>query len=108
MIEDQARLSPAAAEKIALLREAQRRDKRIVLSPRDTKEALGVGDTHVRELLDRGELSSILDGKLRRIFAASVYDLLVRRVIASDPADGPPAKSPIGRFRKHQVEAAHG
>ncbi len=99
MIEDHEPLSPAAAAKIKALREAQRRDKRIVMSPADAEEALSCGPTHVRDLLDRGELSSILDGKLRRIFVASVYDLLVRRIIQSDPADGPPAKSPIGRFK---------
>jgi hypothetical protein len=109
MFEDSIPLSPAAAAKIAALREAQRRDKRIVMSPRDTGEALGdVSGTHVRDLLERGELSSVLNGKLRMIFAASVYDYLVRCIIASDPVDGPPAKSPIGRFRgrKTVTEAA--
>jgi len=105
MVEDQQPLSPAAAAKIKALREAQRRDKRIVMSSADVEEALRVGGTRVRELLENGELSSILDGKLRRIFADSVYNYLVRRIIESDPVDGPPAKSPIGRFKARKGTA---
>jgi hypothetical protein len=106
MLEDSVPLSAAAAAKIKVLRDAQRRDKRIVMSPRDAEEAGIGGGTYVRELLERGELSSVLDGKLRRILVASVYDYLVRRAIASDPVDGPPAKSAIGRFGRKVIEAA--
>jgi hypothetical protein len=106
MIEDTIPLSAAAEAKIKVIRAAERRDKRIVMSPRDAVEAGIGGSTHVRELLERGELSSLLDGKLRRILVASVYDYLVRRAIASDPVDGPPAKSAIGRFGRKVTEAA--
>jgi hypothetical protein len=99
MIEDDHPLSDAARAKIKALRVEQRRDNRIVMSPADAEAALGVKATRIRELIERGELSSLLDGKLRRIFVASVYDYLVRRIILSDPVDGPPAKSPIGRFK---------
>jgi hypothetical protein len=69
--------------------------------------ALGVKATRIAELMNRGELDTILDGKLRRIFVGSVYNYLVRRIITSDPVDGPPAKSPIGRFKaKAKGEAA--
>ena len=100
MIEDDQPLSPAARAKIKALREDQRRDRRMVMSPADAELALGVKGTRIAELMSRGELDSILDGKLRRIFVGSVYNYLVRRTIESDPVDGPPAKSPIGRFKK--------
>jgi hypothetical protein len=105
MLEDNQPLSDAARGKIKVLRGDQRRDNRIVMSPADAQAALGVKSTRIQDLMDRGELSSLLDGKLRRILVASVYDYLVRRVIETDPVDGPPAKSPIGRFKK-KVAAA--
>ena len=45
MIEDKERLSEAAAAKIKALREAQQRDRRIVMSSKDAEEALAVGGT---------------------------------------------------------------
>jgi hypothetical protein len=99
MLEDEQPLAAAARDKIKALREDQRRDRRIVMSPADAELALGVKATRIQELMSRGELDSILDGKLRRIFVGSVYNYLVRRIILSDPVDGPPAKSPIGRFK---------
>jgi hypothetical protein len=99
MIEDEHRLSAEAAAKIRTLREAQRRDPRIVMSTSATSAAIDQGPTRVRELQEKGELSSIVDGKLRRIFVASVYDYLVRRIIETDPVDGPPKKSSTGRFK---------
>ena len=99
MIEDEQPLSAAAREKIKALRQAQKLDRRMVMSPADAELALGVKATQIQELMKRGELDTILDGKLRRIFVGSVYNYLVRRIITSDPVDGSPAKSPIGRFK---------
>jgi hypothetical protein len=104
MIEDDQPLSAAAREKIKALRHEQRHDGRIVMSPLDAERALGVKSTRISELINRGELSSLVDGKLRRIFVGSVYDYIVRRIILSDPLDGPPAKSPIGRFKSKPKE----
>jgi hypothetical protein len=100
MLEDNQPLSEAARAKIKVLRDELRRDNRLVMSPADAETALGVKATRIADLMGRGELSSLLDGKLRRILVASVYDYLVRRIITSDPVDGPPAKSPIGRIKK--------
>jgi hypothetical protein len=99
MFEDRIQLSDQAAEKIRQLRQAQRNDPRIVVSTATAAIACDYGETKVRELTEVGEFSSIVDGKLRRIFMASVYDHLVRRIIATYPAGGPPLKSPAGRFK---------
>ena len=93
MIEHEQPISELAADKIKLIREAQRLDKRIVVSPGDAAIALGCGLTRITELLKRGELSSYLDGSLRRIFTASMYDRLVREVIKSYPIEGGEAKA---------------
>jgi hypothetical protein len=92
VIEHDQPISEGAAAKIKIIRQQQREDKRIVMPPADVSIALGVGDTRVRELLAKGEISSILDGKLRRVIVASVYDYLVRRAIESNPIDGTEAK----------------
>ena len=60
MIEDDQPLSPAARAKIKALREDQRRDRRMVMSPADAELALGVKGTRIAELMSRGELDSIL------------------------------------------------
>jgi hypothetical protein len=93
VIEHDQPISESAASKIKLIREAQRLDKRIVVSPGDAAIALSCGLTRITELLKRGELSSYLDGSLRRIFTASLYDRLVRQVIASNPIEGGEAKA---------------
>jgi hypothetical protein len=93
VIEDEAAISELAASKIKLIREAQRADKRIVVSPADAAIALSCGLTRITELLKRGELSSYLDGSLRRIFVASMYDRMVREVIKSHPIEGGEAKA---------------
>ena len=43
--------------------------------------------------MKRGELSSYLDGSLRRIFVASMYDRLVREVIKTNPIEGGEVKA---------------
>jgi hypothetical protein len=93
VIEHEQPISELAAEKIKLLREAQRLDKRIVVSSGDEAIALSCGLTRITELMKRGELSSYLDGSLRRIFTASMYDYLVRQVIKSNPIEGGEAKA---------------
>jgi hypothetical protein len=93
VIEHEQPISELAAEKIKLLRDAQRLDKRIVVSPVDAAIALSCGLTRIAELLRRGELSSYLDGSLRRIFTASLYDRLVREVIKSNPIEGGEVKA---------------
>jgi hypothetical protein len=93
VIEHEQPISELAADKIKLIREAQRLDKRIVVSPGDAAIALGCGLTRITELMKRGELSSYLDGSLRRIFVASMYDRLVREVIKTHPVEGGEAKA---------------
>jgi hypothetical protein len=80
-------VSPQAAERIKLLRAEQRVNKHIVLSPNDAAMALSLSLARIHELLTIGELSSILDGKLQRIFTASVFDYLVRRTIETYPVN---------------------
>jgi hypothetical protein len=93
LFEESQPLSDVARRNVAEIRKRQREDKRIVMAPADVEIALGVKATRVRDMLARGELSSILEGRLRRIFVASVYDHLVRAAIASHPAGGGEAKA---------------
>jgi hypothetical protein len=64
VIEHEQPISELAADKIKLIRESQRLDKQIVVSPGDAAIALGCGLTRITELLKRGELTSYWDGSL--------------------------------------------
>lgn len=108
MFEDRTPLPETAADKIRQLRASQKLDPRIVASTATIAQAFDMGETKVRALIEAGEISSIVDGKLRRIFVASVYDYLVRRVIETYPIDGPPAKSPAGRFKPRSKRTSAG
>jgi hypothetical protein len=85
-------LSPAARKAVAELRALQKQEDRIVVSPADAARMLSVSETCIREMLVRGEISSLLDGRLRRVIVASLFDHLVRKAIESYPLDGPVKK----------------
>jgi hypothetical protein len=95
MIEEGQNPSPELSAKIKLICAEQRAHKAVVMSPADAGAALGLGPTRIGELINSGELSTILDGKLRRVFTASVFDYLVRRAIETHPVDT--SSGPKGR-----------
>jgi hypothetical protein len=103
--EEGRQLSEAARAEIVALRERQQRDPRVAVAGRVAYQMLGTGATRQRELIEAGELASILDGASRRILVSSIYDYLVRRIVASYPLERPPAKARrfLGK-RLHELE----
>jgi excisionase family DNA binding protein len=89
-------LSDAARERVQYLRAAQRADGRVVVSPDEAARMLSVSGTCLREMLDRNEIGSFLDGRLRRVIVASLFDRLVRKAIESYPLNGAPKKFTAG------------
>jgi hypothetical protein len=94
--EDKLELSDAAREGAQYLRAEQRAVGRVVVSPDEAARMLSVSGTCMREMLDRGEIGSFLDGRLRKVIVASLFDRLVRKVIESYPLDGSVKKFTAG------------
>jgi len=67
---------------------------RVSVSRRIGCDMLGVGQTRLIELEKAGELISYFEGAERRILVSSIYALIIKRVLASHPEEGP---VPTGR-----------
>lgn len=81
-------LTPAASKAVTALRTQQAADSRVVVSPAVAAEMLDIRATKLRELVEYGELASLLDGRNRRIVVSSIYDRLVKIAIASNTSEG--------------------
>jgi hypothetical protein len=101
----EAEVSDAARAIIASIRAAQAQDDRALIPTRDAMKMLGCSERRLFDLIGSNELLSILEGGSRRIVAASLYDLVCRRAIASHPADGPAARIHDGSSRLRKVKA---
>jgi hypothetical protein len=70
---------------------------------------LGCKDRRTRQLMDEGEIDSVLEGASRRGTIASVYRLIRKRIIASHPAGEPPVKAHNGRaLRNREITKTEG
>jgi hypothetical protein len=79
-------------------------DSRVLILISEGAKILSLSERRVFELLDEGLIQSETIGGARRLLKASVYDLIVRRLIASNP-EGPLPKVPRGRLRKEEAAA---
>lgn len=79
-------------------------DPRVLIVISEGAEILSLSERRVFELLDEGQIQSATIGGARRLLKASVYDLIVRRLVASNP-EGPLPKVPRGRLRKEGAAA---
>ena len=64
---------------------------RLVASPRLARLMLDVGNTHLYELIEAGELESYLDGRSRKIIVDSIYRYIQRRLQEVKRKKGRPA-----------------
>ena len=64
---------------------------RLVASPRLARLMLDVGNTHLYELIEAGELESYLDGRSRKIIVDSIYRYIQRRLQEAKRKKGRPA-----------------
>jgi excisionase family DNA binding protein len=55
----------------------------LAVRPRDACTMLGIGLTHLYALIERGEISSYLDGAARKITTSSIREYVERRLEAS-------------------------
>jgi hypothetical protein len=83
-------------------------DPRMLASISDISAMLGCKDRRTRQLMDEGEIDSVLEGGSRRGVVASVYRLIRKRIIASHPAGEAPVKAHHGRaLRGHRLTKTH-
>jgi hypothetical protein len=80
-------------------------DPRVLIFISEGAEILSLSERRVFELLDEGAIQSVTIGGARRLVKNSVYELIVTRLIASNP-EGPLPKVPRGRARGRNIEAA--
>jgi hypothetical protein len=84
-------------------------DPRVLAPIPGISALLGCKDRRTRQLMDEGEIDSVLEGASRRGTIASVYRLIRKRIIASHPAGEPPVKAHNGRaLRKREVTKTEG
>jgi hypothetical protein len=84
-------------------------DPRVLASIPGISALLGCKDRRTRQLMDEGEIDSVLEGASRRGTIASAYRLIRKRIIASHPAGEPPVKVHHGRaLRKREVTKTEG
>jgi hypothetical protein len=87
------------------VREAK--DPRVLATTADGREMIGCGERRFTQLMDAGEIDSVVEGGSRRPVVASIYALIRRRIIASHPAGKLPVKVHDGRgIRKALKRAA--
>jgi hypothetical protein len=59
-------------------------DEQLVVSPRRARHMLDCGNTRLYELLKNNELESYLDGRSRKIIAASIHRYIAQRLKKSE------------------------
>jgi excisionase family DNA binding protein len=83
----------------------------LAVTPRQACILLGIGNTHLYQLIRGGELESYLDGRARRITMRSIHRRIMR-LLASASASGtatedtPQPRSP-GRKAEHDRWSGH-
>lgn len=82
---------------IEQIRAQQAADPRVLGTTADGREMIGCGPRRFTQLMDEGEIVSVLEGRSRRPVIATIYDLICRRVAKSHPAGEAPAKAHDGR-----------
>jgi hypothetical protein len=82
---------------IGQIRAQQAADPRVLGTTADGREMIGCGPRRFTQLMDEGEIDSVLEGRSRRPVIASIYDLICRRIAKSHPADQAPRKAHDGR-----------
>ncbi|HZZ21658.1 MAG TPA: hypothetical protein VFE60_03340 [Roseiarcus sp.] len=84
-------------------------DFRVLLSTTDARDMLGCGMRRLTQLMDEGEVDSVLEGRSRRVVASSLYNLIRKRIAASHPAGQAPVKVHDGRaLRKREITKTEG
>jgi excisionase family DNA binding protein len=73
----------------------------LAVSPRQACLLLGVGNTHLYQLIGNGELQSYLDGRARRITMESIRRRVARLLSAAGASD---AASHRGHQRPRQID----
>jgi hypothetical protein len=91
-------VSPVAQSIVNRIREQEARDPSVLKTTHAVREMLGgCSVRHLYNLLNNGEIESVMDGRSRRPVSASVYDYMCRLAVASHPIGAPPAKWHDGR-----------
>jgi hypothetical protein len=84
-------------------------DQRVLGTTTIGCDMVGCKGRRFTQLMDSGEIPSVLEGRSRRPFMHGIYNLLRRRVAASHPAGKPPAKVHDGRaLRRREVTKTEG
>jgi hypothetical protein len=79
-------------------------DQRVLGTTTIGCDMVGCKGRRFTQLMDSGEIPSVLEGRSRRPFMSGIYNLLRRRIAKSHPADKPPVKAHDGRaLRKREV-----
>jgi excisionase family DNA binding protein len=73
---------------------------RLLVRPRRACYLLDCGTTHLYELLDKGELASILDGRSRKITVESINRYIEKRLVTGKQIAPVPQRRGQGRPRK--------
>jgi hypothetical protein len=90
-------LSPEARATIEAVRETWRADEEVVTGRPGVCKRLGCKPTHGRDLERQSKIVSFLEGGNRRIIlVSSIYEHLIRQILASFPLNQPPLKAPGG------------
>lgn len=87
-------LDPEARKQIARLRDQWAADKEIVTRRPGVRERINCKSTHGRDLERTKEIDSFLAGTVRLIHVSSIYEYLIKQVLATFPLNQPPRKAP--------------
>jgi hypothetical protein len=88
------KLSVAAERGAADWLKRQAHDDRLRVKRSTAMAMLGCGQSKLLDLESSGALDSVMSGGSRLISVASIYRLLIRESVISNPHDAPPLKAP--------------
>jgi hypothetical protein len=77
----------------------------LVVTPRQARILLGVGNTRLYQLIGNGDLESYLDGRVRRITMHSIRRRVARLLAGTGATEATPQPQPRRRGRPHKVQA---
>ena len=86
-------LDPQARKQITRLRDQWAADEEIVTRRSGVCKRIDCKPTHGRDLERAGKIDSFLSGTVRRIHVSSIYEHLIKQVLASFPLNQPPRKA---------------
>ena len=93
-------LDPEARKQIVRLRDQWAADEEMVTRRPGVCKRLNCKPTHGRDLERANKIDSFLAGSIRLIHVSSIYEYLIKQVLASHPLNAPPLKAPGGVYMR--------